>query len=322
MFITCYILVLKQNKLILAKEKTRLISTIRELNFRETRYNKSSVEFVSNYERYDIAREILSIRNEIDNYDKKTFFDINLIYKSSIYLMPKDRLDLSGNKKNKIINLHTTAKKGKIQKKFIKGKQQSNHIIRADSSSNIKDSKMKHLNSTDFTSNCSEIYYSIINNNNSNNSNIIQIESILNINKNTSNSSKHLRTKINMNVNMKKNTKESKDSKLIDSIDSHTQKSFYKKAKKPVRDLDNIKVIKIKARKCFPSKNKNKNNIDLRSNNNIINRSHNNHYNVTARKHTTTFKSTDKCQTISSLKESSSVQNFALPLSFKADKIK
>ena len=215
------------------KEREKLNENEKKFEYAKKKYENKTKRLNENRMILEKDQYRFQIQEEIDEYNKEIFSNLNFINLScDIY-----QLNPSSNTTMKI---RTTANASIILNDTNPNKV-TNDSKRINSQKKLKIAYLnsKHLNSTNFTSNCSEL--NLVNNDNVPivNSNQVIGNPICNVNRHFSPNNK---------LNSKTQKKEK--NKIIDSLEGNVlylKENTLRKSKKTLIEFDNIKVIQVKS---------------------------------------------------------------------------
>ena len=215
------------------KEKEKLKENEKKFEYAKIKYENKCTQLNENRITLENDANKFQIQKEIDEYNKEIFSYLNFINMScDIY-----QLNPSS---NTTMAIRTTANASIILNDTNPNKNSNdNKRINSQKKLKIEYLNSKHLNSTNFTSNCSEL--NLVNNDNVPivNSNQVIGNPICNVNRHFSPNSK---------LNSKTQKKEK--NKIIDSIEGNVlfiKENTLRKSKKTLIEFDNIKVIQVKS---------------------------------------------------------------------------
>ena len=213
------------------KEGDKLKENIKKYEALKVEYEYKNINLNKNIIKLDKDINRFEIQREIDEYDKDMFSNLNYINMSSdIYqLYPSS---------NTTMTIRTTANASIVLNDTNPDNKNTNLTdnkkINSQKKLKIEYLNSKHLNSTNFTSNCSELN---LVNNNENVPITNQVNPVCNVNRHFS-------------PNNKLNSKTQKKNKIIDSLEGNVlffRENTLRKSKKTLIEFDNIKVIQVKS---------------------------------------------------------------------------
>lgn len=296
-----------RKKNVVNKEKDKLKESLKKMEKNKKDYETRNINLNENIIKYEKDSYKHQIQKEIDEYDKQTFLDLNYIY------MANDIFQFGGNYP---MTIRTTANASIMlndPNENISRSSNNNIHQKINSQRKLKIEYLnsKHLNSTNFTSNCSELNLNnnmeINNNVNSNNNNNTNV-----VGANSCSTNRHLSP--NSNKIISKGIKKER-TKLIDSLEgnlllskelpssSSNNNNNLRKSKRTLIEFDNIKVIQVKSsskKDVTPFTNKKK--LSTKSKNKIIVNNNTNSNNQTTTNYLATSKSKIKSNELNSKK--------------------